>query len=52
MKEKRIMYLQHVLSVFSVTIALDGEQPQENGEVASVPMDSLLSPLEEHVDEE
>jgi len=51
-KEKRIVYKQHVLSVFSKWIALDGEQSQKkcDGEVAGVLMDSLLSPLEEPVD--
>jgi len=48
------VYKQHVLSVFSVSIALDGEKPQVkcDGKVAGVPMDSLLSPLEETVDVE
>ena len=52
MEEKRIVYKQHVLSVFSVSITQDGEKPQVkfDGEVAGVPMDSLLSPLEEPVD--
>ena len=41
-------------SVFNKSIALDGEQSQKkcDGEVAGVPMDSLLSPLEEPVDAE
>ena len=39
-----------LLSVFSMSIVQDGEQPQKNGEVSSVPMDWLLSPLEEPVD--
>ena len=54
MKEKRILFKQHVLSVFSMSIALDVEQPQKtcDGEVAGVPMDSLRSPLEEPVDAE
>jgi len=52
--EKRIVYKQHILSVFSVSIALDGKQPQKkcDGEVAGVPMYSLLSPLEDPVDAE
>ena len=43
-----------LLSVFSMSIVQDGEQPQKkcDGEVAGVPMDSLLSPLEEPVDAE
>ena len=54
MKEKRIVYKQDVLSVFRVSIKQDGEQPQKkcDGEVAGVPKDSLLSPLEEPVDAE
>jgi len=52
--EKRIVYKQHVISVFSLLIALDGKQPQKkcDGEVAGVHMDSLQSPLEELVDVE
>ena len=54
MNEKRIVYKQHVISVFSLLIALDGKQPQKkcDGEVAGVPMDSFLSPLEDPVDAE
>jgi len=51
-EEKRFVYKQHVLSVFSVSITQDCEKPQVKcyGEVAGVPMDSLLSPVEEPVD--
>ena len=52
MKEKRIVYKQHVFSVFSVSFTLDCEQPLKKGEVVGVPMDSLLSPLEKPVDAE
>ena len=54
MNEKRIVYKQHVLSVFRVSIELDSEQPQKtcDGEVAGVPMDSVQSPLEEPVEAE
>ena len=54
MNEKGIVYKQHVLSVFSVSIALDGKRPQKkcDGGVAGLPMDSLRSLLEELVDVE
>jgi len=46
-KEKRIVYKQHVLPVCSVSIMLEGEQTQEkcDGEVAGGPMEPLLPPL-------